>query len=202
MKRNRMMRIASFLLIAVLATTCAISGTFAKYTEEFEATSSARVAKWDINFKNASTDAETAFAFDLFATVNDTLSPSDDETDVADGCIAPGTMGSFAIKIVNDSEVNVKYSLVLAQEAKDTTDATHVIPIQYCLTNSNDDADWKSAAEFSAITEVALNMNQTGTITVYWRWVYDGDHTSLGQASNTSAITVTTTATLTATQVD
>lgn len=46
MKKNAMMRIASVLLVAVLLTTCSISGTFAKYVSEASGEASARVAYW------------------------------------------------------------------------------------------------------------------------------------------------------------
>lgn len=46
MKKNRMMRLASILMIAVLMTTCTISGTFAKYTTEVTSQDTARVANW------------------------------------------------------------------------------------------------------------------------------------------------------------
>lgn len=48
MKKNKMMRIASVLLVAVLISTCAISGTFAKYVTRVEGEDTARVAKWGI----------------------------------------------------------------------------------------------------------------------------------------------------------
>jgi len=48
MKKNKMMRIASVLLVAVLVSTCAISGTFAKYVTKVSGEDSARVAKWGI----------------------------------------------------------------------------------------------------------------------------------------------------------
>ncbi len=48
MKKNKMMRIASILMVATLITTCAISGTFAKYVTKVEGSDSARVAKWGI----------------------------------------------------------------------------------------------------------------------------------------------------------
>ena len=48
MKKNKMMRIASILMVATLITTCAISGTFAKYVTKAEGSDSARVAKWGI----------------------------------------------------------------------------------------------------------------------------------------------------------
>ena len=46
MKTNKMMRIASVLLVAVLLTTCSISGTFAKYVSQATGTDTARVAYW------------------------------------------------------------------------------------------------------------------------------------------------------------
>lgn len=48
MKKNKMMRIAAVLLIVTLLSTCAISGTFAKYITTGEGEGSARVAKWGI----------------------------------------------------------------------------------------------------------------------------------------------------------
>ena len=48
MKKNKVMRIASVLMALALISTCAISGTFAKYVTKAEGTDSARVAKWGI----------------------------------------------------------------------------------------------------------------------------------------------------------
>ena len=48
MKKNIMMRLSALLLVAVLLTTCVISGTFAKYVTTGTATDSARVAKWGV----------------------------------------------------------------------------------------------------------------------------------------------------------
>ncbi|MFR0985955.1 MAG: hypothetical protein ACLSFZ_04975 [Frisingicoccus sp.] len=45
MKKNRMMRLASSLLVLTLLTTCVISGTFAKYTTQAGGSDTARVAK-------------------------------------------------------------------------------------------------------------------------------------------------------------
>ena len=50
MKKNVMMRVASALLVAVLMTTCAISGTFAKYTSSKTDSDSARVAVWGLGY--------------------------------------------------------------------------------------------------------------------------------------------------------
>lgn len=45
------LRLAYLLLISVLATTCILSGTFAKYVSVGNITESARVAKWGVNFE-------------------------------------------------------------------------------------------------------------------------------------------------------
>ena len=48
MKKNKMMRIASVLLIAAMLSTCVISGTFAKYVTSGTGSDNARVAKWGV----------------------------------------------------------------------------------------------------------------------------------------------------------
>lgn len=48
MKKNKMMRIASILMVVTLLSTCAISGTFAKYVTKVSGEDQARVAKWGI----------------------------------------------------------------------------------------------------------------------------------------------------------
>ena len=64
MKKNTMMRIASVLLVAVLISTCAISGTFAKYVTKVSGEDTARVAKWGIVLD---VEGQTVFA-DKYAT--------------------------------------------------------------------------------------------------------------------------------------
>ena len=54
-----MLRIASVLLVAVLLTTCIISGAFAKYVTKDTDNDSARVAKWGVTVE-IENDAFTA----------------------------------------------------------------------------------------------------------------------------------------------
>jgi hypothetical protein len=63
MKKNKMMRLASLLLVCVLLTTSVISGTFAKYTTSYTANDTARVAKWGFD--------QATLSFDLFAATYD-----------------------------------------------------------------------------------------------------------------------------------
>lgn len=211
MRKNKMMRFASGLLVAVLLTTSIISGTFAKYTSSASGSDTATVAKWsfmamgkDIAVKGSNTN----LSFDLFKTIKDTGN-TDDEKDVAAGKkIAPGTSGSFAFDVKNTSEVTAKYTIKLTE-----ANASNV-PLQYSL----DGKTWKdSIAELDMedLTDHRLEMGSDKvTHTVYWRWAYEGTEqgahsgqtdikdTDLGIDAQNTAPTVTIKADITATQVD
>lgn len=83
MRKNKMMRLASALLVAVLLSTCAISGTFAKYVTEATASDNARVAAW--GFGTSSTLTFNLFDPSYDTTVNsfggDVIAPGTDKTD-------------------------------------------------------------------------------------------------------------------------
>ena len=96
MRKNKMMRLASALLVAVLLTTCAISGTFAKYVTTESGSDTARVAKWGVSI--------TATGETFAESYGDTVVSS--ETDV--NVVAPGTSGSLAaITLAGSPEVAV-----------------------------------------------------------------------------------------------
>ena len=208
MRKNRIMRLASAMLVLTIVTTCAISGTFAKYTSTASGSGAATVAKWSfkaIGEEIAVTGDKTDLQFNLFDTINGTGN-TDDETDVVDNKIAPGTSGSFGIKVQNTSEVTAKYTIALAE----TNDSD--IPLQYSLNGTN----WVDSIEkltMDDLTNQTLAINAAEvTHTVYWRWVYEGttsgahanqtDATDTALGIATTAPTVTIEATITATQVD
>lgn len=215
MKKNRMMRLAAVLLVLVLLTTSVISGTFAKYTSTVSGADTATVAKWSFTQKKADNDtAELIVAnktetitFDLFATINDSTD-GNDETEVANDKIAPGTMGSFKLEIQNTSEVDAVYTLVLTEKQENNN--TTVIPIQY----SYDGYTWKDNIADLKLENQAIDMTTSLEKTVFWRWAFDvtdtTHHTSqsdvndttLGILAQSTAPTVTITATITFTQVD
>ena len=194
MKKNTMMRVASALLVAVLMTTCAISGTFAKYISTGTGYDTARVAEWNIKLEGEA--MEDTFTFDLFNTVKDS-NGTDNETDVKTGenetIIAPGTSGSFEINLKNESEVNAKYAV-----AYTVTNANN-IPVEFKIGNGN----WTPELPTLNASDVALAMGDSADVTVEWRWVYeagvDPADTALG-LNGTATIQVD--ATVTVTQVD
>ena len=105
MKTNTMMRVASVLLVAVLLSTCAIAGTYAKYTTSQTGSDSARVAKWGVNINAGGAMFATSEAG---STVTKTVLSSD-----TDNVVAPGMTGNMAaIEISGSPEVAVKVTHV------------------------------------------------------------------------------------------
>ena len=102
MKKNVMMRLASFLLVAVLISTSAISGTYAKYVTEGTGTDSARVAKWGVDIEVAG----TMFA-ETYESGNETVVSAGAVNEVSK-LVAPGTKGDMTnITITGTPEVDV-----------------------------------------------------------------------------------------------
>ena len=199
------MSMFALLLAAVLVTSYSVSGTYAKYTSTYTASDSARVAKWQfsVNDKNMT---EEDFTFNLFNTVLDEDGTEEGNILNNDGTIiAPGTKGSFDIKIANGSEVDAKYGIVFEM----TNDAT--IPVEFSL----DNATWVSQIENLNIADattdeetgetVVNQINKNGgeaTHTVYWRWVFNGDDTTDTNLGLVGTDTIEVTATITATQIN
>jgi len=199
------MSIIALLLIAVVVTSSSVSGTYAKYTSTFNATDSARVAKWAFDFNG---DAMTVdpltndFNFNLFDTVNDITTGAND-ANVVDGSgetiIAPGTTGSFAIELENNSEVMAQYEIDF--EATNTNN----IPVEFKVGNG----EWKTTLDDIDATEFT-KMNGNGSedaINVEWRWTYtgtdrDATDTNLGIAAVAGNVELSVSAEITVTQID
>ena len=109
MKKNKMMRIASVLLIVTLLSTCAISGTFAKYVTKATGEDAARVAKWGITidvegdgmFSDVYAADDEGYITALAAYPN--LSENTVESANGDDVVAPGTTSK---KVVDGEEVH------------------------------------------------------------------------------------------------
>lgn len=197
MKKNRMMRLASILLVCVLLTTSVISGTFAKYTSSATATDTARVAKWDIKLNDTQMQYTNTFTFDLFSTVIDTKD-GNTETDIstADGSIiAPGTKGQMSFELKNFSEVVAEYVV----DYKITNNEN--IPVVFSLTGA--DGTWKSNIdELDVTTPVNMPIGDADTITVYWMWAFEGNDAKDTGLGIKGTDTITVDAEITVTQVD
>ena len=137
MKKNVMMRVASILLILVLMSTSAISGTFAKYVSSTEAGVTARVAKWGVEFVTNSSELFKP-QYNYKTVPSGVSAEYSVEADV--DVVAPGTSGTgynFTTKHpMGDPEV----SYAVTFDVKDTAKTVYLkegsdfyYPIQYTL---------------------------------------------------------------------
>ena len=227
MMKNKMMRIASVLLVAVLLSTCAISGTFAKYVTSKESTDTARVAKFGVDLA-VTVDGAFATEYDADTTATDKLGVAIAKTVVAsstdsDNLVAPGTngdlMASATIEGTPEVAVNVKQeaTLVLTNWA---VEGTYYCPLVITVDGAKFyGMDYTSAAEFIAAVEAALdsdvnyepNTDLTESHSVTWEWAFEGTDgkqtdvkdTALGDyAAKTGDIEISFTYKVIVTQID
>lgn len=169
MKKNKMMRLAAIVLMLTLLTTCAISGTFAKYTASATASDNARVAKWDIDYTQNDIDAplNNDIVFALFDTAN--INDTNVKGAAADqpAIIAPGTTGSFSFTISNKSEVTAKYAI-------NYTVQNNGVPIEYSIDNGQ---NWTTDLADVEFTNLTMGTG-VANITIQWRWAFTGNESA------------------------
>ncbi len=211
MKKNKMMRLASVLLIAVILSTCAVSGTFAKYVTEKTATETARVAKWAYG--------TTVLSFaDLFAESYGTTVASQ----ANDNVIAPGTSGDATFKFAPSyNTCEVSYSLTVDTTGSACADSIKNNKNIVWKLNDGNWGDWDTL--LASIKGLSQSSNAPGTAvtiegTVYWAWLFDENDTTVTgytatnldatdttmgtYAGETGDLAVTLSITVTATQID
>lgn len=174
MKKNKMLRLASVLLVLTLLTTSIIGGTFAKYTSSGSVRDTARVAKWGVEIKTSGSlysDAYAKGAGNLPAAWTE-VSPSADSITVAaatqnDNIVAPGTESygnglSFGIAGTPEVAVTVKtiieaediylkegtYGVLVPATVSDTESLKKVV-------NKNTDGVYKAGTDnsYTKVTE-------------------------------------------------
>ena len=193
MKKNVMMRIACFLLVAVLISTSTISGTYAKYVTDATANDVARVADWGVT----ATVTGGAFAteYDIKTAADDVEGNPielsvDSSTDAK--LVAPGTNGTFGgVALTGSPEVafNVDFTGTEVQIngwlLKDGT--TFYCPLQFningdvinglaydnaaALQTALYNAIVKGAGNYQANTDLATIDDLNGEYT--WAWPFD-----------------------------
>lgn len=220
MKKNKMMRIASVLLVAVILTTCAISGTFAKYVTSGNGSDNARVAKFGVTVTGtADTFKETYAKNDTGFTLaaNSVVSTED--------VVAPGTSGSLAaFTIIGTPEVAVRVAfagtLELGDKWKDEGNA-YYCPIEVTVGDATfKGTSYASADEFEAAVNAKIATYSKDYVAgtdlstiggnapvITWNWAFEGNDndkdTYLGnQAAAGNAATVSLDITATVTQID
>lgn len=201
MKKNTMMRLASALLVLVLLTTCAISGTFAKYVTSADAEDSARVAKFGVVLTVTNDDK-------LFSDTYESENGVTVQSKVPDDLVAPGTSSeeieaNTTFAITGTPEVAVSVSALIDEDtAKDVflkagtykdwttedADDTFVLnddyyPVKWTLTqtaeteqvivNGGKLSDVIAALKnYTQSAEYAPNTELDSTFTLAWEWEF------------------------------
>jgi len=228
MKKIKFMRLASVLLVLCLLTTCAVSGTFAKYTTDATSTDTARVAKFGVDLA-ITVDGAFATEYNADTTVTDKLGNAIAQTVVnnkgADekNLIAPGTEGDLmpvaTIAGTPEVAVNVKQEATLTLTGWEV-DSTYYCPLVITVDGTKFyGLDYDSATKFIEAVEKALdsdvnyapNTDLTESHSVTWAWAFAGTDgkqtdkkdTALGDyAAETGAIEISFTYSITVTQID
>jgi hypothetical protein len=176
-KQKKLAILLALLLVLFSLGTILIRGTWSFYKKTVSGSSTATVAKFDAEINDKSINAENnTVTLNVFNTIKDTTD-GNNETDVANGKIAPGTMGSFTIKVKNtgDTTIDVKASLAV-------TNNTNNVPLEF--KTNEDGSDWIPYASFataatplSVVTGLDVGSSQN-TYTVYWRWAFNDASTN------------------------
>lgn len=133
MKKNRMMRLASGLLVLVILTTCIISGTFAKYATGDNAKDSARAAKWGVtttisgalfgkhyNDFSETEGTENLGSNQIAAAYKGSVDHASGEADDGKNIVAPGTKSeNMTISIAGKPEVSGKIEFTVDDKDKE-----------------------------------------------------------------------------------
>ena len=114
MKKNTMMRLASALLVLVLLTTCAISGTFAKYVTTNEGSDTAQVAKFGVAINVADDLGMFKTQYDKEDNAYEGTLSVKAEGDYR--LVAPGTKGQMSFTITGKPEVATRVSIEFGEE--------------------------------------------------------------------------------------
>lgn len=180
---NKKFTVLVGLLMAVAVTGYSVSGTYAKYTEDFNGTSSsAQVAKWDVKLSQGSTDLSNTFNFDLMETSSNSSLAESATTKL----LAPGSKGHFTIKVANKSDVN---AVITATFSLDASSAE--VP----LTFSSEENGAYGAIDTVNITSENITGKTTtnanggeSEITIYWKWDFDANTTNAAGGKDDTAL--------------
>ena len=203
MRKNKVMRVASALLVAVLLSTCAISGTFAKYVTTASGTDTARVAKWgvDIDIVSGSGFSNEYKTHDNKYSGAVSVKSFDDAKVVAPGTSSADVNGDVTFTITGKPEVAVKVDILFEAKneiklaagtyldyttANDKADEFKLdeeyYPVKFTLAkdDSNVVTDGTLADVAKALTEASAYYGPNSdtldtTYTLTWKWDFNGN---------------------------
>lgn len=196
--KNKKFTVLVGLLMAVAVTGYSVSGTYAKYTEDFSSvTNTATIAKWAVKV-NEQADSTQKFDFDLFGAGE---TGKDAITGNYTRALYPGLSGSATITVENSGDVaaTVLPEFTVVDGFAGTTGATTGVPLTYTVkigsTAIATDVTDLAAVDFTtnntaiANDDTLLTANANGgqvVITIEWEWDSTGNDdadTAIGKAA-------------------
>lgn len=190
--KKSMLRIASVLLVAVMLTTCIISGAFAKYvTTRTNDAEVATVAKWGVTITENTGDGADNDLFDASYVWTGAQTKPDGVTasvNAVAAVVAPGTTGSlkpFEIKGTPDVAVEITYASTLTLtnfvEATYCPIVFNVAGTDYYIGKTaeiNNIADLQTAVNNAIVAQKQIygpNTNLDGEVdlAISWTWCFD-----------------------------
>ena len=158
--KNRFTQLASALLVLTLLSTCAVSGTYAKYVTSASATDTARVAQFGVTitswadnslFKEeyASDSSQSTPAYTTATVISSDKNTASTETTVIKNVVAPGTKndGGVNFKVEGSPEVAVRVSFELKGVGENETYKQVCVPAKNAEGNKIEYRDWTTDDE-------------------------------------------------------
>lgn len=147
------------LMIGITLLSCAVGGTYAKYTEKVSQEAKASVAEWSFADDNTTQD-QYKFA----------VSETYDKSTLVNGKIAPGTKGTFDIKLVNtNTDTAVRFEILFANMANKPTNF-HL----YRTIDGSTKGDEVQLDGTGKVTGKLAAKDATGlTAKFIWEWAYE-----------------------------
>ena len=198
MKKNIAMRVAAFLFILTMISTCAFATTFAKYTSADHAEDTARVAKWGVTVTGKKGADNSMFSL-TEGNASDYSVSSSDTVKV----VAPGTKGDFSEFTINGTPevaVNVSYKSEFALTGWAitgddfycpiviTVNATVISGLDYATADlfikAVDDAIKANSHDYAAGTDLSSKKTDTN-LKISWSWAFEGTSAEQTDAKDT-----------------
>lgn len=160
------------LMIGITLLSCAVGGTYAKYTEKVEKSASASVAEWSFADDNTIQD-QYKFA----------VSETYDASTLVNNKIAPGTKGNFEIKLVNtNTDTAVGFEILFANMANK--------PTNFHLYRTTDGSQKGAEVKLDGTGKVTGKLaakDATGlTAKFIWEWAYETAEAAVNDAVDTN----------------
>lgn len=184
-------KLSVYILVAVVITCAVMSETLAKYQSTYISVDYAAAAAWTFEVQDAEITKVDTFTVDVFnssrifdengTAIENEAKNSRKINDDTVPLIAPGTSGSFDLKLENLSDVYVQCDI--------TVDESFASGINF-------NYKFASGDSFSATNtkQIIIAHNTTQTLTIYWQWPFGGsDAADTVVRDGTTPCTVTVT---------